>query len=319
MDYYASVSRQIREIYYHFTPVVEPLALDEAFLDATGSQRIFGSSVVIARKIKNTIYDKLDLVASVGVAPNKFVAKIASDVEKPDGFVVVEPGQVQEFLDPLPIERMWGVGRAGSRSFHHMEVHTFGQLRQLPLETLQGRFGKQGRQFWRLARGIDDRHVQPDREAKSISHETTFETDIEDPEILRAWLLELTDQVARRVRRHRLRARTVQVKIRFADFQTITRDRTLAEPTDSTDKLWEAASAVLAERVPQRHPSVRLLGMGVSGLVGRQHATQRLLFDQAEEERGMQLDQLGDQVKQRYGPDSLRRAAGLYRPKREER
>jgi DNA polymerase-4 len=237
LDYYAEVSRQIRDIFERFTPLVEPLSLDEAFLDVTGSQNLFGPATQIGRKIKQTVLDETHLVVSVGVAPNKFLAKIASDLKKPDGFVVVEPGQEQVFLDPLPVERLWGVGKQGSKVFQRMGVRTIGQLRQWPLDSLQARFGASGEHLWQLAHGIDDRPVIAEREAKSISHETTFEQDIDDLEVLRAWLLDLTEQVGWRLRRHRLRGRTVQLKVRFADFSLITRSQTLPEPTDITHEL----------------------------------------------------------------------------------
>ena len=195
IGYYAEVSHQIREIFERFTPLVEPLSLDEAFLDVTGSEPLFGSAAEIGQKIKQTIHQELRLVVSVGVASNKFLAKIASDIGKPDGFVVVEPGQEQEFLDPLPVERLWGVGKQGSKVFERLGIRTIGQLRQWPMETLVSRFGSQGEYLWQLAHGIDDRPVVPEREAKSISHETTFEEDVDDMEVLRAWLLDLTEQV----------------------------------------------------------------------------------------------------------------------------
>jgi len=179
----------------------------------TGSEGLFGPAVSIGHQIKDAIRNEVRLVASVGVAPNKFLAKIASDLDKPDGFVVVDPERVQEFLDPLPITRLWGVGKQGSKVFQRLGIRTIAELRRLPVEVLQDRFGSHGEHLWKLARGIDDRRVIPDRDAKSISHETTFATDIDDAEVLRSWLLELTEQVARRLRRHELRGRTVQIKV----------------------------------------------------------------------------------------------------------
>jgi nucleotidyltransferase/DNA polymerase involved in DNA repair len=225
IDYYAEVSGQIRDIFERFTPLVEPLSLDEAFLDVTGSEHLFGPAVEIGRKIKQAIREELRLVASVGVAPNKFLAKIASDLKKPDALVVVEPDKVQEFLDPLPVERLWGVGKQSSKVFQRLGIRTIGQLRQWPLDVLQARFGSSGEHLWNLAHGRDDRPVVPEREAKSISHETTFEHDIADMDVLRAWLVDLTEQVGCRLRRHGLRGRTVQLKVRFADFSLITRSR----------------------------------------------------------------------------------------------
>ena len=198
IQYYAEVSRQIHAIFERYTPLVEPLSLDEAFLDVTGSEHLFGTAESIGGRIKEDIRAELRLVASVGVAPNKFLAKIASDVNKPDGFVVVPPESVQQFLDPLPVGRLWGVGRVTGHTFQQLGVDTIGQLRTLSLAALEQLAGRVGVRLWNLARGVDDRKVVPDREAKSISHETTFAADLTDPETLRAWLLELTEQVARR-------------------------------------------------------------------------------------------------------------------------
>jgi DNA polymerase IV len=204
LDYYAEISEQIREILYRFTPLIEPLSLDEAFLDVTGSEALFGPSVEIGRRIKREIRTSVRLVASVGIAPNKFLAKIASDLEKPDGFVVVDPAGVQAFLDPLPAGRLWGVGRVTGQALEQLGVRTIADVRQMPVEVLQQHFGKGGEHIWQLANGIDERRVIPDREAKSISHETTFAVDIGDREVLHAWLVELAEQVGRRLRRHEL-------------------------------------------------------------------------------------------------------------------
>ena len=312
IDYYAEVSGQIREIFERFTPLVEPLSLDEAFLDVTGSEHLFGPAVEIGRQIKQAIRQELRLVASVGVAPNKFIAKIASDLKKPDALVVVEPDKVQEFLDPLPVERLWGVGKQSSKVFQRLGIRTIGQLRQWPLDTLQARFGSNGEYLWQLAHGIDDRPVVPEREAKSISHETTFEQDIDDMEVLRAWLVDLTEQVGCRLRRHGLRGRTVQLKVRFADFSLITRSHTLPEPTDITDELWRAADELLCQRLPAGHLPVRLIGMGVSGLDDT-GLVQGMLFDQEERQKQTRLDTVADQLKDRFGTEALRRGSSLER------
>ena len=310
MDYYAEVSQQIRGIFDRYTPLVEPLSLDEAFLDVTGSTGLFGPAPEIGGRIKDEIKQELRLVASVGVAPNKFLAKIASDLNKPDGFLVVEPGRVQEFLDPLPVGRLWGVGRVADGVLQRLGIRTIGQLRAQPVELLHQRFGKSGDHLWELARGVDDRPVVPDREARSISHETTFATDVDDMEVLRTWLLELTEQVGRRLRRHQLRGRTVQLKIRFADFSTITRAQTLPQATNVTVELWRAADELLTQRLPNRRLEIRLLGMGVSGLdaSGQQ---QRTLFDEPAHEKQTQLDAIADQIRQQYGETGLTRAAAM--------
>jgi len=310
IDYYAEVSAQIRAIFERFTPLVEPLSLDEAFLDVTGSEHLFGPAVEIGRKIKQAIRQEIRLVVSVGVAPNKFLAKIASDLKKPDALVVVEPDKVQEFLDPLPVERLWGVGKQSSKVFERLGIHTIGQLRQWPLDVLQARFGTSGEHLWNLAHGRDDRPVVPEREAKSISHETTFEHDIADLEVLRAWLVDLTEQVGCRLRRHELRGRTVQLKVRFADFSLITRSQTLPEPTNITDELWWTADELLCQRLPAGHLPVRLVGMGVSGLDDT-GLVQRMLFDQGDRQRQTRLDTVVDELQERFGARVIRRGSGL--------
>ena len=310
IDHYAAISRQIREIFEQFTPLVEPLSLDEAFLDVTGSESIFGCSAEIGRQIKQRIRTELCLVASVGVAPNKFVAKIASDLKKPDGFVVVEPDQIQTFLDPLPVGRLWGIGKITGQVFERLAIRTIGQLRQMPIGTLSELFGSSGEHYWRLAHGIDDRSVVPDREAKSISNETTFAEDISDMEILRTWLVELVEQVARRLRRHAIKGHAVELKVRFADFKTISRSLTLAEPTNITQELLEAGVELLTKRLPSGHLPVRLLGFGVNKL-DDSGTSQQQLFDRPDRERHRELDRVADQITAKFGKLAIRRGARL--------
>ncbi len=310
IDYYASVSRQIRDIFEQFTPLVEPLSLDEAFLDVTGSESLFGPSAEIGRQIKQRIREELRLTASVGVATNKFVAKIASALKKPDGFVVVEPDEIQTFLDPLPVGRLWGVGKVTGQVFERLKIRTIGELRQMPLATLNDLFGAYGEHYWQLAHGIDDRRVVPDREAKSISNETTFAEDIADMEVLRACLVELIEQVARRLRQHDIKGRTVELKVRFADFQTISRSLTLAEPTSTTRELLEAGMELLTKRLPARHRPIRLLGFGVSKL-DSSGKSQQTLFDQPDRERHQELDRVADQITEKFGKLAIRRGTKL--------
>ena len=310
LDYYADVSEQIREILCRYTPLVEPLSLDEAFVDVTGSEPLFGPSAEIGRRIKREIRESVRLVASVGVAPNKFLAKIASDIEKPDGFVVVDSAGVQDFLDPLPVGRLWGVGRVTGQALEQLGVRTIGQVRTLPLEVLQQHFGKSGEHLWQLAHGIDERLVVPDREAKSISHETTFAEDIDDRDVLRAWLVELAEQVGRRLRRHELSGRTVQLKLRFADFHTITRSKTLSGSTNITGEIWQTAAELLESCLSAQHQRLRLLGVGVSGF-GGPHQVQQSLFADEERQKLSQLDQAADQIRDRFGASALHRASGL--------
>lgn len=311
MQHYTEVSRQIHTIFERYTPLVEPLSLDEAFLDVTGSEPLFGPADTIGRRIKDDILRELRLVASVGVAPNKFLAKIASDLRKPDGFVVVGPDAVQEFLDPLPVGRLWGVGRVTGQTFDRLGIATIGQLRELATATLEHLCGQAtASKLWHLARGIDHRVVTPDRAAKTISHETTFAADITEPEALRGWLLELTEQVARRLRRHDLSGRTVHLKIRSSDFHTLTRAHTLARPTHVTQELWEAAAGLLTPRLLEQSLPVRLLGMGVSGLSHQAKAQQQLFDGEAHRKLG-QLDAVADAIQERFGTSALKRGVNL--------
>ncbi len=310
MEHYAAVSEQIRTIFEHYTPLVEPLSLDEAFLDVTGCLALHGSEVAVGRSIKQEIRDRLALVASVGVAPNKFLAKIASDLEKPDAFVIVDAEKVQAFLDPLPIGRLWGVGRVTGKTFQQLGVRTIGQLRQMPVTLLHQHFGSNGDHLWELAHGVDQRPVIPEHEAKSISHEKTFPRDLDDPDVLHAWLFELSEQVACRLRRLDLKGRTIQLKVRFDDFHTVTRAQTLSEPTNVTQKIWRTVVTMLTQRMPSRRLSIRLLGVGVSGL-GQQKQTQLSLFADRQDERQSRLDEVADSIKEKFGSTSLQRGLGL--------
>lgn len=313
-QHYNQVSQQILAVFQRYTPLVEPLSLDEAFLDVGASVRLFGPATDIGRRIQREIAQELRLSASVGVAPSKFVAKVASDIRKPSGFVVVEPDDVQAFLDPLPASRLWGVGKVGVRALERLGITTIAQVRQTALPQLQRYFGQWGRHIWLLAHGVDDRNVVPEHEAKSISHETTFEVDISDAEILRAWLMELTEQVAIRLRRHELRGQTVQIKIRFADFTTITRAQTLSEPSHGTRELWRVANDLLRRNLPAPKRGIRLLGMGVSGLHAGPPPQQRLFEDEARI-RYSRMDDIADEIRRRFGPGALRRGPTLKDPR----
>ena len=312
MSLYASVSRQIREIFDRYSPLVEPLSLDEAFLDVTESQRLFGTATEIANAIKRAISDELSLVASVGIAPNKFIAKIASDLDKPDGFVEVKPEEVQAFLDPLPVSRVWGVGKATGKELDRLGINTIAQLRQQSEAVLQDRFGKFGTHLWRLANGMDDRPVVSDSEAKSISNETTFDSDISNRDTLRAWLMELTEQVCWRLRQHDLFGRTVQIKLRFADFSTITRSHTLPEATQQTKQVWQAVMALFDKAMQSESRRLRLVGVGVSGLIdtAQRPQVQTDMFEQTQDTRQAQLDEVTDAIKSRFGSSGIRRGTG---------
>jgi DNA polymerase-4 len=312
MSRYAEVARQIRDVFFSFTPLVEPLSLDEAFLDVRGCVRVLGPAEEIARRIKARIRAETGLTASVGVAPNKFLAKLAGDLGKPDGFVVLPPERVNEFLVPLPVGRLWGVGARGEQRLHGMGVTTVGQLAALPERVLVDHFGAAGRHLWQLAHGRDDRAVVPDREAKSVSTETTFAHDVGDPEVLRVCLLDLVDQLGGRLRHEGLRGRTLELKIRSSDFRTRTRAQALPDATNVTEVLWQSAAGLFErELVPELLP-VRLLGVGVTRLTS-DTAVQRDLFDGAVRERQGALDQTIDAIRGQFGAGAIRRGSLLGR------
>lgn len=310
IDHYAAVSHQLRLIFEEFTPLVEPLSLDEAFLDVTACESLMGPASQIGQQIKSLVQEKLRLTASVGVAPNKFVAKIASDLKKPNGFVVVLPDQIQSFLDPLPVGRIWGVGKVTAQVFKRFAISTIGQLRQLSKETLTDLFGASGEHYWQLSHGIDNRLVVPDREAKSISNETTFSEDISDVDDLKEWLVILVEQVSRRLRNHDRMGRTIELKIRFSDFKSLTRSLTLSHSTNITSELLEAGIELLNNRLPRNHLPVRLIGFGVSHF-DQSNMMQLQLFDETEREQQRSLDKVADQIAAKFGKHALHRAAGM--------
>jgi DNA polymerase-4 len=266
MEHYQAVSRQIFAIFHRYTPVVEGLSLDEAFLDVTGSLSLFGSATDIARGIKEDIRRETHLCASVGIAPNKLVAKIASDFDKPDGLTVVRPSQVEAFLAPLPIRRLHGIGPAGERRLHELGITTVAELRELSLDRLLAVFGHWGRSLWAAARGRDDRPVRSHQERKSLSTEHTFSTDLEGLDAMDEVLDGMADEVAAGLTRRELAACTITLKVRYADFVTVTRSQTLTTPTASAGTLAALAHELLRRTEAATRP-VRLLGLGGSGLV----------------------------------------------------
>lgn len=308
MAKYRHVSEQVMDLLHEVTDAVEPLSIDEAFLDVTGSRRAFGGGAAIARRLKRSLFETTRLTASVGVATCKLVAKIASDLRKPDGLVVVPPGGEAAFLAPLPVRRLWGVGPKMEEQLLRIGVHTIGDLAALDPARLERRLGSHGLDLSRLARGIDERPVsaQP-AEAKSLGQEHTYDDDTADRERLRATLLELADGVARRLRRSGLRGRTVTLKYRDEDFRTLTRAASIDAPTDAGDRIFTLAWR-LFERVHGRR-KVRLLGIYVSHL---DEPAQRDLFA----EPPSPADRLRDAVAEKFGRDALVRASQLGRGER---
>ena len=298
--FYAEISRQIHVIFQRYTPQIEPLALDEAFLDVTASEKLFGPATQIGHEIKQAILDELQLVASVGVAPNKYLAKLAGDIDKPDGFVVVREEEIAEFLAPLPVSRIWGVGKVAAATFEKLGIRTIGQLRHYSPAVLRQHFGSSGEHFLMLANGVDDRPVVSEHEAKSISNETTFAVDISDADVLHEWLHALTEQVGHRLRAHGLKGRTVQIKVRFSDFTTLTRAQTLADVTDITAEIWRAVQYLFTQRISRPLQPVRLVGVGVSNF-GEEGAVQEDLFASQDKHKQRKLDHLLDEMHSRFG------------------
>ncbi len=313
---YAEMSRRVFGIFQRYTDRVEPLSIDEAFLDLTGCERLFGPGEVVARRIQQAVRGETGLGASVGVAPNKFLAKIASDLEKPGGLVVVRPGEEQRFLAPLPVERLWGVGPRTAEALRAVGVRTIGDLARWRREDLEARFGEAGAHLWELARGRDDRPVEPRQEPKSLGAEVTFDEDVADSEVVRATLLDLCERVAARLRRRGFLARGVVLKLRDETFTTRTRSAPLPEPTDLSEDLFAAATGLLC-RVPFRPGvRVRLVGVQAIRLVPHLAGVQVGLFGLEERERRRRAARAGDAVRERYGSGALVRAACLHIPGR---
>jgi len=311
MARYQEVSQQVFAIFREFTPLVEGLSLDEAFLDVTASRQLLGGPVEIGAEIRRRIAGQTGLTASVGVAPNKLLAKIASDLNKPDGMCRIDAGNLREILDPLPISKLFGVGRMTLPTALAAGIHTFGDARTASDEVLWRAFGKHGRAMRDRAGGLDDRPVEPDREEKSISAEETFDTDIRAAAELGTQLVQLADRTASRLRAHKLLAGRVSVKIRRGDFTTFTRQRSLKPPTQDTAVVSAAAAGLLrAWLASQPHAAVRLLGVGVSDL---QSSSQTDLFSEVQPDAGSRLDSAVDGIRDRFGDGLLTRASLLPR------
>jgi DNA polymerase IV len=307
MRLYAEVSKRFMDILARYTDLVEPLSIDEAFLDVTGSRALFGDGEQIARRIKAEVAAEERITASIGVAPNKFLAKIASDLDKPDGLVVVPAGGVEAFLAELPVERLWGAGPKAQERFRSLGVRSVGEVAQLPLARLRHAFGESlGEHFHRLACGFDEREVVPEHERKSVGRETTFATDVDDRGTVERTLLDLSDQVSGRLRRNGLAGQTVTVKLRTADFVTVTRRATLPLPVDTTEAIWPVARRLLRRADVTEQP-IRLIGVALSQF---EAARQLSLFDSGDGRRRRVADAI-DAVTARFGSDAIVRGALL--------
>lgn len=306
MARYKEVSEHVFEIFHIFTPLVEPLSIDEAFLDVTGSTRLFGSPVEIAKKIKQMVAEKTGLTISAGVAPSKFVAKIASDMEKPDGLTVVPADKVRTFLDPLPINKMWGVGKVTQKALSRLGILTFKDLSQMSVAVLEKNFGKHGIHMHRLSMGLDERDVVTSHDVKSIGHENTYSEDILDVESAKRELLSLANRVARRMRRKGFEGKTITLKVKYHDFVQITRSVTLHRRTNDSTEIYANICGLVEKTAVGKRP-VRLLGISLSKLSDSGSGRQLSLFNhRTAKEKRKKLNKTLDSMFEKFGNKGIR-------------
>jgi DNA polymerase-4 len=314
MHRYREVSGQIFQLLREYTPLVEPLSLDESFLDVTGSEKLFGPALQIARAIKRRILETTGLTASAGIAPNKFLAKIASDFKKPDGLVEIKPEEVQEFLRDLPISKLWGVGKSTEEVLKGLGILQVGQLAVYPSERIEKKLGKFGSELIALARGQDDRPVIPESKAKSISQEETFTPDLDDLEKMKRVLLDQAEQVGWELRKEKVKGYTVTVKVRYPDFTTVTRSLTLPFSTDQAIEIYQTALKLL-HKTEALQKKARLLGLGMSNLLHQDDPEQFVLFD-SRRKQVERSTQAMDRIWDKFGPEAIKRATLIEKKER---
>jgi DNA polymerase-4 len=305
---YKDASTKFIKILGDFSPYIEPLGFDEAYLDVTGCEEPYGSLQKLALAIKERINEELKLTASVGIATCKVVAKIASDLCKPDGLLEITPGEEQAFLSPLPIAKLPGVGGKTEQALKEIGVTTIGELASLPLDTIKRQFGVTGAVLYRYARGIDDREVEAPGEAKSISQELTFDHDTLDRNFLEASLHNLCQKVCQELRSQNKRAKCVVIKLRYADFKTITRQVTLQEASDVTPVVFATSQQLLNKALAQQEKPIRLIGIRISSLVGE--GKQLPMFNSGME-KPEHLDKAIDKIRRKYGPMAIKTGNGI--------
>ena len=305
---YRDASAKFMKILGDFSPHIEPLGFDEAYLDVTGYEDAYGSPRRLALAIKERIHNELKITASVGIATCKVVAKIASDICKPDGLQEIAPGKEQAFLNPLPVAKLPGVGKKTEQSLKEMRITTIGALASLPLDTIKRRFGVTGTALHSYARGLDDREVETPGEAKSISQELTFAHDTLDRSFLEAKLHNLCQEVCQDLRSQNKRTKCVAIKLRYADFKTITRQVTLEEASDVTEVISATAQQLLSKALAQRGKPVRLIGIRISSLVSE--GKQLPMFDSGTK-KPEHLDEAIDKIRGKYGPTAIKTGNGI--------
>ena len=305
MKRYKEISSQVFRIFQKYTPLVEPLSLDEAFLDVTGSAKLFGPAEDIAKRIRKDVYQETGLTISAGVAASKLVAKIASDINKPDGLTIVPVGKEAEFLAPLPMKRLWGVGKKTQETLSLLGVHTFGDIASLPEKLLEQKFGKHGISLRRKALGLDNRDVETEHETKSVGHEFTFDTDLVELETIRRELLELAVMVAKRLRRYQLQGKTITLKVKYHDFRQITRSSTIKQHSADSKCIYEKTLQLLKKTDAGQEP-IRLLGISISGLKIENGSRQQFLFQgmQSSEKR-QEINKALDEIQEKFGATAI--------------
>ncbi len=318
MSRYQEASRQVFQIFSTYTPVIEPLSIDEAFLDLTGCTGIFGSMETIAKQIKTRVKSEVGLNISVGISYNKFLAKLATELGKPDGLKIITHSDTMAVLTPLPVSYLWGVGEKSQEQLKRIGINTIGQLAEMSPEVLERTMGPHARIYWELAHGIDKRMVELDRKRKSIGREITFQSDIDDTVELENVLLDLAGQVSRRLRRQLIGARTITLKLRYKNFKTLTRRVTLPGASNSEDAIYHAVKN-LFYKVIHNGDSIRLLGLYASSLEAVPEVIQGDLFASVQEKRNESLDLALDQIRDRFGEKIITKASLLQRPDHRDR
>jgi DNA polymerase-4 len=308
MQRYVEVSREIMTILKAFTPLVEPVSIDEAYLDISDSTRLHGHAEDIALQIKQEIKATVDLTCSVGVAPIKFLAKIASDMEKPDGLTVILPDDVPKFIEKLPIQKVPGVGKKTHQQLEAMGIKLLGDVKTFPRKTLLDRLGKFGRRLLALSAGIDHSEVTPNSKRKSASSERTLGRDTADKQLLKRYLLQQAEEVARHLRKADTRGKTITLKLKHSDFKQITRSTTIGNPTQSSKTIYRHAAALL-DAYELTH-KIRLIGVGVSGFISADKPTQLELFDRKAQtaKNWEKVDQTVENISKKFGRDAITRA-----------
>ena len=306
---YRDASSKFMKILGDFSPYIEPLGLDEAYLDVTGYEEPYGSPQKLARALKERIYEELELTASVGIGTCKVVAKIASDLCKPDGLLEITPGEEQAFLNPLPVAKLPGVGNKTEQILKEMGITTIGDFASLPVDMVRRRFGTPGVAIHSYARGIDNRKVEAPGEAKSISQQLTFARDTLNRNFLEATLHNLCQEVCQELRSQNKKTKCVAIRLRYADFKTITRQAILKEASDITQVVFTTAQQLLSKATAKQEKPIRLIGIRISSLVGEEK--QLPMFDSGTE-KSEHLDKAIDRIRRKYGSSAIKTGNGIF-------